>query len=64
MKAKVLELFEDLSNERTRYDENVTYETDSVQRMYDLATGNNKRKLVIVKPDFSCLLYTSDAADE
>lgn len=53
MKAKVLELFEDLSNERTRYDENATYETDSVQRMYDLATGNNKRKLVIVKPDFS-----------
>lgn len=53
MKAKVLELFEDLSNERTRYDENATYETDSVQRMHDLATGNNKRALVIVKPDFS-----------
>lgn len=53
MKAKVLELFEDLSNERTRYDENATYETDSVQRMHDLATGNNKRALAIVKPDFS-----------
>lgn len=53
MKAKVLELFEDLSNDRKRYEENAVYETDSVHRMYDLATSNNKRNLVIVEPDFS-----------
>lgn len=53
MKAKVLELFEDLSDERKRYEENSVYETDSVKRMHDLSTGNNKRNLVIVKPDFS-----------
>lgn len=53
MKAKVLELFEDLSDNRKKYAENAVYETNSVQRMHDLATGKNKRNLVIVEPDFS-----------
>lgn len=53
MKAKVVKLFEDLSDKRKEYAEGAVYETDSVQRMHDLATGNNKRKSVIVKPDIS-----------
>lgn len=53
MKAKVLELFEDLSNDRKQYAEGDVFETDNVQRLHDLSTKNNKRNLVIVEPNFS-----------
>lgn len=53
MEAKVIKKFEDIEDSRNLYKQNSTFKTDNVQRMFNLATTNNKRDVVIVKPDFS-----------
>ena len=53
MEAKVIKKFEDIENSRKLYKQNSTFKTDNVQRMFNLATTNNKRNIVIVDPDFS-----------
>lgn len=52
MEAKVIKKFEDIEDSRKLYKQNSTFKTDNVQRMFNLATTNNKRNVVIVKPDF------------
>lgn len=53
MEAKVIKKFEDIEDSRKLYKQNSTFKTDNVQRLFNLATKNNKRDVVIVKPDFS-----------